>query len=625
MTHESPIATSSLPARLLTLPVGAVLLFLVSQALLDLACGWVFAAAALLSWPIWHHQQEFLLFRRRALLARATDAGSALRRWLWAGTLSRTLQVFTALLWALVLLTTAALLAPAHWALLLADALLLALLVGPMRRRLATQVRDSQVDVLVRRWPLLLFNLTTLSVGFLLVDFFIVGAPDTRGMTWHQVTEQALQQNVAIADCPTAGLLLGFFSAIDRLGWHLSEVLIPRLPEQFKLVAWGLFLLQAGLVSYAFTRLQLGLVGLLDARKLRLRALTGESTLSKTFVLTILTLAALYLYAAYKLQGFDPALLQRQAEQALGLADPCRPDPDALAALDQRFDQELDRARREAHGAAAEQVDADLAQLFAASERGVDAYLDWYFTVAGEYQRLAAAATGDLGQMMATELEHRLFGQTGFSDRLEASSRDILSASAAKMQAVETRLAQHAGDEIQANPCGLGTLDLSAFGDLDRDRTRATVAAGGGAVAALVSTKLLAKKTAAALVGKVAAKKSFTTAAALLGKTAAKKGGSVLLSAAGGAAVCSPGGPLAAVCGVVAGAAAWLAVDKAMVEVDEALSRDQMRADIIEALQGERELLGEALKRQQFAAIDAMAADIQARGERVFLPVRDGL
>ena len=127
------------------------------------------------------------------------------------------------------------------------------------------------------------------------------------------------------------------------------------------------------------------------------------------------------------------------------------------------------------------------------------------------------------------------------------------------------------------------------------------------------------------MVAKLAAKKGFQAAAGLAGKVAAKKGGSILLSAAGAAALCSPGGPAAALCGIVAGAAAWLAVDKALVEIDEVRLRDQMRAEILEVLEEQRPALALALKARHAALIDAGAAQIQASLERVFVPARDGL
>jgi hypothetical protein len=140
-----------------------------------------------------------------------------------------------------------------------------------------------------------------------------------------------------------------------------------------------------------------------------------------------------------------------------------------------------------------------------------------------------------------------------------------------------------------------------------------------------VAAKVLAKQAGAEVTAKLVATKGFQAAAGLAGKVAAKKGGSILLSAAGAATLCAPGGPAAALCGIVAGAATWLAVDKTLVEIDEARLRDQMRTDILHALEEQSPILAAALKARHGALIDAHAAQIQGNLERVFLPVRDGL
>ena len=226
---------------------------------------------------------------------------------------------------------------------------------------------------------------------------------------------------------------------------------------------------------------------------------------------------------------------------------------------------------------------------------------------------------------MVNELESRLFTNPRFSEQLASTNQAIVATSEQQMSALHQRLGHQAKVSIEAQPCGLGELDLSAFGNLERDQVRAAAAAGGGAVIAVMSSKLLAKKAAAAVVGKVAAKKSFAAAAGLLGKASAKKGGSVLLSAAGGAALCTPGGPLAAVCGIVAGTVAWFAFDKVFIEIDEALFRDEMRDDIIAVLKIQQAELAATLKAQHGASIDAMALEIQRSTDRLFLPSRDGL
>jgi len=78
-------------------------------------------------------------------------------------------------------------------------------------------------------------------------------------------------------------------------------------------------------------------------------------------------------------------------------------------------------------------------------------------------------------------------------------------------------------------------------------------------------------------------------------------------------------------CGIAAGAATWLAVDKAMIEVDEALFRDEMRAELLATVAEQRVALAQALKAQHAASIDAFAIGIQNQAEGLFVPARDGL
>ncbi len=349
---------------------------------------------------------------------------------------------------------------------------------------------------------------------------------------------------------------------------------------------------------------------------------------------TILVLAIPYLYAVSQLAHLDPQRLAAEARRAVDWIDPCRPDPTARAAMLASLSADLDRARLQARESADRRVDTELDTLFARITPGIDAYLDWYFTVIGEYERLAALATGGFVELMGEQLERHLFVDTGFAGELERLDASLSRDSARTLADAGRRLDQAASAQVASATCALSgldfeplsaaVLDLAALGDLDRDRLRAATAVGGGAAAA-VATKMLAKQTGAAVVAKLTAKKGFQVAAGLAGKVAAKKGGSILLSAAGGAALCSPGGPAAAICGIVAGAAAWLAVDKAMVEIDEVRLRDEMRAEILQAMNEQGPALAFALKARNAVTIDATAAQIQAGMERVFIPARDGI
>ncbi len=405
------------------------------------------------AWLLWAYWAGNALFARRLWLTGVTRTQSGLRRWLVRGWLVQALATVPALLFAAVLLALAALLNPEHWLLLALDVLLLSLAIGPLQRWLGTQVQADKVSTVVRRWPLLLLNLALLGVTFLLLDFAVLGGPDSRGQAWHIVAEAAFRHASAAASCTAAGWGLGALAAIDALAWHASLLVIPSLPKPvLRLAAWGLVLLQAGVFAWLFTSLLLGALALVEQRR---AATAGEvpgvnATMSTASIYTILVLALPYLYAAHKLRQFDPASLAGPAQTVVAWTNPCRADP-ALAALSDELDAQLGAARTDALASADAAIATALDDFFARAEAGVDAYLDWYFTVVGEYQRLAAVAVGDMGAFMAAQLDQRLFADTGFETWLDATFATLDADADARLAGLADSLGARLGSAAEQN------------------------------------------------------------------------------------------------------------------------------------------------------------------------------
>jgi hypothetical protein len=235
---------------------------------------------------------------------------------------------------------------------------------------------------------------------------------------------------------------------------------------------------------------------------------------------------------------------------------------------------------------------------------------------------------GDFGALMTGALEARLFDDTGFVDALQRLTTDLEADLEARLERLTADIDLEAEQGAADNPCTVEIADLSSIGalaDLGRDVARSGTAAGAGAATGAVTAKLLAKQTAGAVTAKLAGKKSFQAAATLAAKAAAKKGGSAVASALGGTAVCAPSGPWAVLCGIGAGVAAWLAVDKAMIEIDEVRFREEMRTDLLEAIAEQQAVLTAALKDRQRVVIDADLSVLAQRLEKWFVPLRDGL
>jgi hypothetical protein len=609
---------------LLALAGGIAAIYLGARALLVAPCWALIVLVALAAWPVWLHHREFATFHRRALLDRAMRDDSRVRRWLWSGHVARVVHVFTAMFWGALLLVFASALDAWHWAVVGADALLLALAIGPVRQVLSRDVRSAHVGLVARRWPLFGLNVAALAVAFLLVDFFVVGAPDTRGITWHGVAEGAFTRGSALAACPLAGGLTGVRAVVEALAWHASEILIPSLPAPgLRLAAWLVFLLQAGALAVALTYFYLGIAAWVERRAASTEGGSRDDS-SRDFLFTIAALAALWLYASVALRGADLSWLAARGRDALAWANPCRAATEPVAAVRARLATQLEAGRTAEHARAGAQIDAAMDGLFGEVEHGVDAYLDWYFTVIGEYQRLFAWGSGSFPELMARQLEKRLFGDHAFAERIERASRDIATGSDARMGALAARLGGEVQSGVRANPCWIEALDVSAFANLERDAMRASVSAGGGVAVGALTAGLLARRAATAAAGKAASKRVFQGAASVAGRVAAKRAGSFAVAAAGGAAACAPGGPLAALCALAAGAAGWITFDKAFIEVDQLRFRGAMREELLQTLREQKAELSRDLRALHGAAIDRNADAIGASMDGAFIPARDG-
>ncbi|MGH8222227.1 MAG: hypothetical protein ACREQZ_04565, partial [Woeseiaceae bacterium] len=64
--------------------------------------------------------------------------------------------------------------------------------------------------------------------------------------------------------------------------------------------------------------------------------------------------------------------------------------------------------------------------------------------------------------------------------------------------------------------------------------------------------------------------------------------------------------------------------DKAMIEIDEALFRDQMRDELRSGLTEQRARMGGELKAMHRALVDAYAVEIENTTAKIFNPSRDG-
>lgn len=309
-----------------------------------------------------------------------------------------------------------------------------------------------------------------------------------------------------------------------------------------------------------------------------------------TFVALPIMLAAAFLVAdamvARAAQTQEYTAVERFVRDQMGLAvfvlDGHYYDQAAVEAL-------LEEARV-ASAALSEEAEATLVPLinasFDARLANVDAYLDWYYSLPADYERLVTMVTGTVEDFMRDQFTANI--EAGIDDTaLEDALRDLAERAAALEEDTASRLAEFeiAGvpewllmEKVPLGPDFMsGALEPSAR--ILSAGERLGLGAGTGIV-----TGAAAKHVAKNLATKVVEKQFFKE---FVKKVAGKLGGRAVSAAVGGA-VGTIGGPLGTVVGAAVGTAAGVGIDYGMVKLDEWQNRESYREEIVQLIEEER-------------------------------------
>jgi len=359
--------------------------------------------------------------------------------------------------------------------------------------------------------------------------------------------------------------------------------------------------------------------------RLDARALTGGAAL------VVLLVAGALLYLVLQVRP-----LEWQAPPAIELSlagERYRISPAELEQLESFSTLHFAAGADAARELAAEEIAARLDPAFARARARLPAFADWYYSLRGEYSRLAMAALSvahlaEPGYVAARAGEMLLPEQVWERDlaALQRAAEARLAEHNGAVRAewlaeVTRRLAPHRipaplpGSEAARPALAIETLladleerEQSAF------RTRVSLsalAAAGAAAGPAVWSAATARRAAA----------GGRAVAARAGGRAAARAGS---AAAGGAAVCSPSGLGALACGLVAGTAVWLGADWALLRVDEHFNRDELLAALDTGLTELRVQIENALLEAYDELIATHYGQVQDEIRDGFVPAHAG-
>ncbi|NHA14192.1 hypothetical protein [Thioalkalivibrio sp. XN279] len=564
--------------------------------------GGLAAALLALGWLAYQYLEPMRMLRRRALLSHVTLEASWVRRRLWPGHLLRLRQAVLALATAALALLMAAGLAPYEWAVLLASLASFALLLVLVSRRAARHVVPAYQAAMALRVTFWV-NLALAATALALLQVFWLEVPDAGGFAPLEVAAAAFDAERARATLPSVGWLLGLGAAGEAVTWQLLQAARPAegglwayLVAALALLGWN------GLKLGSVWVVLLGVVALAQRRRGSAPA-SQQASDGRGFGLSAVALALLGLLLSRAAPesppewlALDPCTFKAPAERRVAAAQAGA----GLAAQQAEFNAALEQ-----------QLQATLDQAFARAEAGVDSFLDWNFSLQGQYLQLwylGRSVTGGepFDEYMARIMDAHVDDALGplldtLGPELEAELRARVAAAyegqAALLQSVLAR-----SECLQPEVPGFA---------LDAGMHKSLV--GFGAVGGILATRLGAR-VGARVMGREAVRRMFAAIATRFGARAA-----AATQAGQAGALCGPWAPL---CAVGIGAAAWVGTDVVLNEIDEALNREEMRAEMLAALAAQRAELETALRAQYLAAASDMFQSFADYQQQVFNPYR---
>ena len=226
---------------------------------------------------------------------------------------------------------------------------------------------------------------------------------------------------------------------------------------------------------------------------------------------------------------------------------------------------------------------------------------DFHYSVTGEYSEIIAALGGEMGN----RVQEILFTQVGFESNLQSEFTAITNISQEKISDAMGRVNANIQNKIGLSNDDMNILTKTLRLTIQDVKNRfsglaySTIRGGGVTLGLTAAGTVLSKTMGKKLAVKVAAKTSV--------KISAKAGG-VLGGAGTAASICAAGGPVAAAaCGVAGGVAAWFAVDKFIVEIDEHFNRDGFEQELRSMVYEQKQKIKNGLKNSYSAVLTTLA------------------
>lgn len=559
----------------------------------------------LLSLAAYQYWEPIRRLRRHAFLSHAAQKDGWLRRKCWKASLLRIPPWIASLITGAIAILLTSHLQSREWMVILSSVLVFVSLVYVDRKfkhGISAQIVPKYrlaISLRVATWATVLIFALVMTY----VQLNWVEVPSTKHVATLELAKTTWQSTLENAVEPQAWPLAVSATA-DKLRWHLFQII--EVPEERSRSA---YLLVVSTIS-VWNALKIGVVwliltGLVLACFRDRRAVAADirsSLLAFGIVLALLVLTAILVrdvrFYSPPLGGDECAVLWEEERELIS-----KQAFVMLAEREAEFMASLDRPIREF-----------ACSVYRGAEDGVDDFLDWHFSIRGQYQQLGYwalsfigrrdldAVVGErLGKYIGSAVEN---GQSGPAMVLDETLKAQVVGVYREHEASLARLFAQAdcwaippfeiglGDPLEKSLVGLGAIT--------------------GPAAARFSSAVAMRTATAGAVRRVAV------------SVAAKLGARVGSAGSAGAAglLCPP--PFNLVCPALFAGSVWFATDYGLSYVDAALHREALRAEILRVM---TESMGEYEAELRFAVesfVWDMFVELEEWQAQTFNLLRDG-
>lgn len=576
----------------------------------------IVAVTMLLGWLAYRYLLPVQMIKRRALLDHVTTESSMIRRILWNSSLVKLVLAVSSVIAALFVLVMMTGLHLFEWYVLFGSVLsFLALYI------LCDKVFGPQLNAEHRFHFTLRIanrsNLAVMTVVLVVVQIVWLEMDDTRYLSVSEVFQNAYTQHSASAAVGEAGWFIGLNAAVSDSLWHLMQLTShtdSSMPT--RLLAWLAFLIFNAIKLGAVWTILLGIPSLLyallrqdsnhDAQSRR------RSMLSKMIAASVILGFGAYLVSTrVNVAPFVDSMSAR-LHQTLGI-DPCRRQaPIEQKELARQANQALTDQQKQLMAHMELEIDRHIDHAFARAEPGVDSFLDWNFSLKGQYTQLLFLSRSMVGERSFAEhigarMDSHIDGALGpglgrINDRLNLAFDDGMQQIFVKHEAYLEELVQRADCATPAKP----DLPLTDYVNKSLVGTGLAVGPAAGVLAVRAGARAVrpAARVTAGTGSRVAARPtSKRVISRMFGRLTARAAAGTASGTAG--AVC---GPFVLACGSAFAVATWIGMDLAINEIDEVFNRQQMRKDMLEVL-NEQKISIKAQLKEQYQHAASLAFD----------------